>query len=99
VVTAEEKRLPSKYATAEGSDRTNRDAHDDSIDHDRYEQKWPMCWKNYLMQVGGYSECYCLPLYVILNVDGHGADLDCWVSIGTSRPNLSRTACRSDRPG
>jgi hypothetical protein len=22
---------------------------------------------------------------VILNVDGHGADLDCWFSIGTSR--------------
>jgi hypothetical protein len=90
-VTAEEKRLPCKYATAEGSDRTNRDDHDDSTPTNRHEQKWLMCWKNCMTQVGGYSECCYLPPRIILNVDGHGADLDCWFNIGTSRRNLSRT--------
>jgi hypothetical protein len=30
------------------------------------EQEWPiMCWTNYSMQVGGYSSCYCLPLFTL----------------------------------
>jgi hypothetical protein len=30
------------------------------------EQEWPItCWTNYSMQVGGYSSCYCLPLFTL----------------------------------
>jgi hypothetical protein len=72
-------------AEPQGRDWTNRDDHNDSIDDDRYEQKWLMCWKNCLTQVGGYSKCYYLPLRIVLNVDGHGADLNCWFSVGSSR--------------
>jgi hypothetical protein len=36
---------------------------------------------------------------IILNVDGHGADLDCQFGIGTRGLTLSRVGCRRDGPG
>jgi hypothetical protein len=90
VATAEEKRLPGKYATVRGRDRTNRDDHGDSNADDDASRNGRFAGKNCMTQVGGYSECYYLPLRIVLNVDGHGADLSCRFSIGTSRPNLSQ---------